>query len=411
MKLFKLLAVSFAIMIGFGSCTEDCNHDFIEHDHSQELVGTWSIIGPNYAEALIIKEDKTMQWITSDAGEYSETTARYEAVNNRMTIFWEDGTIENGRLSVVPGCDFIMTLDEETGGGYYYAFCYEDLSDKMVGSWLIQTDITSEIHSYYADGTTDCKAYYYHLDEPFETYMEGTYKVVGDMLFDNAVYGDKTYCYASRISHTPNGSPFGDVMTSLSLGMNDEYEAVDHFTKIVRVSPSLDLAGKKYDYKETIVTNVEGEDKDINFMGYTVNFAQMDGSELDKLLRALLFDIEFPDANTINYSYHQNNGKQPLDAPINIEGNKITIAMSQKVPTLKDVVFYAFQSVNGNRLHLCMDKTAFVNFHTNMQAKLMEATNEQFDIANADAVDAIYNTINSAIQAIKVNFVMEKAKK
>ncbi|MBR6538414.1 MAG: hypothetical protein IKT76_00970, partial [Bacteroides sp.] len=109
MKLFKLLAVSFAIMIGFGSCTEDCNHDFIEHDHSQELVGTWSIIGPNYAEALIIKEDKTMQWITSDAGEYSETTARYEAVNNRMTIFWEDGTIEKGRLSVVPGCDFIMT--------------------------------------------------------------------------------------------------------------------------------------------------------------------------------------------------------------------------------------------------------------------------------------------------------------
>ena len=34
-----------------------------------------------------------------------------------------------------------------------------------------------------------------------------------------------------------------------------------------------------------------------------------------------------------------------------------------------------------------------------MQAKLMESMDEQFDINNADAVNAIYNEINKAVQS------------
>ena len=85
--------------------------------------------------------------------------------------------------------------------------------------------------------------------------------------------------------------------------------------------------------------------------------------------------------------------------------------MSEKVSTLKDVVLYAFQGADCNQMHLCMDKTAFVNFHTNMQAMLMKATDEQFDITNAAAVNAIYNSINNAVETIKVTLVMKKATK
>ena len=46
--------------------------------------------------------------------------------------------------------------------------CHEDFSDKIIGSWLTQTDETSEIWSYHADGTSDCAAYYYHSDEQFD---------------------------------------------------------------------------------------------------------------------------------------------------------------------------------------------------------------------------------------------------
>jgi hypothetical protein len=71
-------------------------------------------------------------------------------------------------------------------------------------------------------------------------------------------------------------------------------------------------------------------------------------------------------------------------------------------------MFYAFQSVDSNHLQLCMDKTSFVNFYTNMQAKLKEATDEQFDITNADSVNTIYNEINSAVETIKLSIAMEQ---
>ena len=86
----------------------------------------------------------------------------------------------------------------------------------------------------------------------------------------------------------------------------------------------------------------------------------------------------------------------------------MTIKMSAKVPTLKDVVLYAFQDADCSQMHFYMHKTAFVNFYTNMQAMLMEATDEQFDINNAEAVNAIYDNINNAVETINVSLVMSK---
>ena len=143
-------------------------------------------------------------------------------------------------------------------------------------------------------------------------------------------------------------------------------------------------------------------------MGYTFNFAKMDGSGLDKMLKALLFAVEFPDANTLGYSYQMNGNKETYNSPIVVEGNKMTIKMSEKVATLKDVVLYAFQDADCSQLHFYMHKTAFVNFYTNMQAMLMAATDEQFDITNAEAVNAIYNEINNAVETINVSLVMSK---
>lgn len=87
--------------------------------------------------------------MSSFTGEVSllETTAHYELANNRMTVTWDDGTIDEGRLDVVPGILFLMTVNEETGAGLYYAYCHEDLSDDMVGSWLVQSDITYIVSS------------------------------------------------------------------------------------------------------------------------------------------------------------------------------------------------------------------------------------------------------------------------
>ena len=57
MKIFKLMAIALVAMIGLNSCSEDCDHDFIEHDYTQELIGTWSVLGPDTPESLVIKAD------------------------------------------------------------------------------------------------------------------------------------------------------------------------------------------------------------------------------------------------------------------------------------------------------------------------------------------------------------------
>jgi hypothetical protein len=402
MKIFKLMAIALVAMCGLSSCSEDCEHDFIEHDYSQDVVGTWSVIYSDAVEALVIKADGTMKLTAVYDKEFVETTARYEIVSNQMTIIWEDGTVEKGRLNVVPRNIFSLIIDEETGGGHYYKYCYEDFSDKIVGSWLLQTDETSEIWTYHEDGTADCVSYYYQTEEPYETYLPGAYKTVGDILCEAYMYDyENVLAFGSRISITPDG----DVMTSIPF--NTEEENITY----ARINPSLDLAGKKYDYSDCHVSCVEGDDMDINFMGYTFNFAKMDGYGLDKMLNAILFNIEFQGADTLYYSYLCNNASETFKAPIAVDGNKMTIKMSEKVSTLKDVVFYTFQEEDCNQLHLCMDKTAFVNFYTNMQAVLMMATNEQFDINDAEAVNAIHNNINNAVETIKLNIVMTNAAK
>lgn len=391
MKIFKILLVALVAMIGLGSCSKDCDHDFIEHDYTEELVGTWSVIGPDAAEALVIKADGTMEFTGVYEGEYFESYARYEVVNNRITLIWDDGTKDEGRLNVVDGSSFSIIIDEETGAGYYFTYCHEDFSDKIIGSWLTQTDETSEIWSYHADGTSDCAAYYYHSDEQFETFVTGTYKLVGDILFETVHYGEgMALSFGSRISYTPGGSPFGDVLTNTILSMNGD-EVEETVASVVRVKPSLHLAGTKYSYSSCNVTNVKGAD--------------MDGKGLDKMLNALLFDMEFPDANQLNYSYFS----ETFNAPVEVEGNKLTVKMSSKVPTLKDVTFYAFQSTDCSQMHLCMDATAFENFYTNMQAMLMDAHDEQFDITDAESVNAIHTAICNAVETIKLTITMEKA--
>ena len=120
MKIFKILVVALVTMCGLNSCSEDCDHDFIEHDYTKELIGTWSVIGPDYADVMVIKADGTREFTTLDEGEIYESTARYEGKNNRMTLTWDDGTVEVGRLNVIAGNVFAMILDEESGAGYYY---------------------------------------------------------------------------------------------------------------------------------------------------------------------------------------------------------------------------------------------------------------------------------------------------
>ena len=414
MKIFKLMAIALVAMLGFSACEKDCDHDFIEVDHSKDLVGTWTCHEAGYAEALVIKADGSVLSTGVENGEFWENVKGNIVVENgNITMTFEDNDNFKGHFDIVPGVAFSIFTEEGDHMTYYY--CKEDLSDEIVGMWVcndystgVENDMV--IQTFKEDGTVT-KTGWSAASNEFIVNETITYKVVGDLVFhqrpsDMVAEGAAAH-FASKLTYMPNANQLGDMLTNTSIKVING-EAVELSASMLRINQSLNLAGKKYDYIKTFVSNVKGEDKDINFMGYTINFAKMDGSELDKLLKAILFNVEFPNASTLKYSYNYNNVKATLDAPIVVEGNKMTIKMSKEVSTLKDVVLYAFQDADCSQLHFYMHRDAFVNFHTNMQAKLMESMDEQFDINNAEAVNAIYNEINNTVETINVSLVMSK---
>ena len=62
-KFFIFYMTALVALCGLNSCSDDCNHNFIEHDYSQELVGTWTCFDPekDFSEALVIKADGSME--------------------------------------------------------------------------------------------------------------------------------------------------------------------------------------------------------------------------------------------------------------------------------------------------------------------------------------------------------------
>ena len=414
MKIFKLMAIALVAMLGLNSCSKDCDHEFIDIDHSADLVGTWTCLQEGYAEALVIKADGSAVSTGVENREYWENVAGTIVVKNgTVTMTFEDNDNFKGHFDIIPGVAFSIFTEEGEHMTYYY--CANDLADEIVGMWVSSdtptgSDEKMTVQIYKENGKAIYTGFGSYVDE-YVVNKEADYKVVGDLLFyalpKEALSGGMAPYITNRLTYSPDANAFGDIMSQKTEQMIDGKVVVATST-MLRIKQSLDLAGQKYDYIKTYVSNVKGEDKDINFMGYTFNFAKMDGSGLDKMLKALLFAVEFPNANKLTYSYQLNNNTEAYDAKIVVEGNKMTIKMSEKVATLKDVVLYAFQDADCSQLHFYMHRDAFVNFHTNMQAKLMESMDEQFDINNAEAVNAIYNEINNAVETINVSLVMSK---
>jgi hypothetical protein len=177
---------------------------------------------------------------------------------------------------------------------------------------------------------------------------------------------------------------------------------------MLRIKQYLELPGMKYDYIKTFVTNVKGADKDVEFMGYTFNFAKMNGAVLDKMLKTVLFAVEFPDANTIRYTCQYNDFNMEMDAPIEVDGNKMTIKMSERDAAYKDVDLYTFQDQDNTQMHMYMPTYAFETFFANMQIAFMSELG-QLDKTDAAAVEAVFNSIDEAVETINLSLVMTKA--
>ena len=414
MKNLKLLVVALVAMFGFIACDK---HECNDYDHSADIVGTWTCLEAGYAEALVIKADGSALSTGVEDGEYWENVAGNIVVENgTITMTFEDGDNFKGHFDIIPGMAFSIYTEE--GNRLTFNYCANDLADEVVGMWVCNDGLAEEendmvIITYSADGKMT-------MTTPASTFIPTDfvnqvcdYKVVGDLIFklfpkENFTEGANPYL-VSRVTYTPNGTSLGDVLIE-NQHTPTENGVMELTFSFLRVNQSLDLAGKKYDYIKTFVTNVDGLDKDINFMGFEFNFAKMDGVKLDKMLKTLLFNVEFPDANTIKYSCHYNNEPMSLDAPIVVDGNKMTVKMSTKNAAYKDIDLYTFQDADCSQMHMYMPTYAFINFFGNMQATIMSQMGD-LDLTDAAAVKAVFDSIDEAVKTINVSFVMTKAAK
>ena len=410
------MAIAFVAMLGLTACDKEPEH--IYDDHSADLVGTWTCLREDFAEVLVIKADGSVLSTGSVFGEeyWEDVKGNIAFEKGNVIMTFEDGDIYDGHFDIIPGRAFSICNAE--GRRFTYDYCANDLADEIVGMWVCN-DASSAmggsrmmIQTFSESGKSVLTGFLPLAGDSEQVLNNETdYKVVGDLLFisipADKVGGEKPLYVVDRLVYSPNGTVAGDVMTLKSFVV-EENRVEEIVMSFLRIKQTLDLAEKKYDYIKTFVTNVKGLDKDIDFMGYTFNFAKMDGYILDKMLKTLLFTVEFPDANTIKYGCHYNNEPMAMEAPIAVDGNKMTVKMSEKNAAFRDIDLYTFQDQDNTQMHMYMPTYAFVNFFGNMQCTMMSQLG-QLDLTDAAAVKAVYDSIDDAVETINVSFVMTKA--
>ena len=418
MRFLKFLALTLVVALGFSSCKPDGGDDFIDHDYTNELVGTWTYLEGEQAEAMVINPDGSFAVTGIMKGGYLyESKGTIKVVNNKVSLVFEgDEDVTEGRLELVSGKSMSIVFFEEDNVRLTYDYCENDLSDEIVGMWVCTETPSAEendmlIMTYKADGTTSFSGYFYEADD-FGANMEASYKVIGDLLIhkqpDIALEMGLIQYTAMKIKYTPNANALGDMM-SLNAYAKVGENYIETTTTWLRVKQYLELPGIKYDYMKTFVTNVKGEDKDIPFLNTSFNFAKMDGSIIDKFLKSILFTVEFPEANKIKYSYLLEGKNIVIDAPIEVDGNKMTIKMSANNPAYHDVDMYAFQDQDNTQMHWYMPTTSFEKFFGNTSVALMLGYG-QLDKDDTEGIANVYKTIADAVESINLSLVMTRTK-
>ena len=413
-KIFLFCMMALVAMCGLNSCSDDCNHDFIEHDFTQDIVGTWTTLNGELAEAMVIKADGSFTTTgVMKGGSLYEEKGTIKVVNNKVTLAFDgDKETFEGRLEFVAGKSLSIVMFDDNDVRLTYDYCKEDLSDEIVGMWVC-TDAPTEngeamiIHTFMDNGKVLYTGFGTYVDE-YLVKKETTYKVVGDLLFyalpqDNLEEGAPSYI-TKKLTYKPNGVAYGDIMEEKVMKSDIELTST-----MLRIKQSLDLTGKTYDYSTAYVTSAKGKDEDFTIMGNTFNIAKIKAYDFDKMFSANLFCVEL-NANSFKYKLRLDNGQYTgFDTPMTIDGNKVTLDMSAINPALRKVEMHMFQDANDTQVHFYMHTDAFINYFANMEVYtlIMEG---KINPADSTAVAKVFADMEARVESINVSFVMKARK-
>ena len=407
-KLLLALAVVGATLFTACNKDQDCGHEFIEHDFSKELVGTWTYVEGSHAEAIQIKEDGsfTITGVMIHGALYEEK-GTIKVVNNKVTLAYDSGDVFEGRLELVAGKSLSIVLFEEDNIRLDYDYCAKDLSEEIVGMW-VYNDVKEamRIHTFDNNGSATFTGWSEYLGE-FSVLEDSNYRVVGDLVFQGFSNEEDsvTKYIAAKLIYAPNGTAHGDIMTFKSYS-SDGTESAQSW---LRVNQHLNLTNKVYAYKSAYISNVKGKDEDFSIMGYPFNIAKIKTSDFDVMFGSDLFLAEFPNSNTMKHRFHINGQDAGFDATIAVKDNKVTIDMSVVNSALRKVDMYMFQDADDSQLHMYMPTASFINYFANMElyALILEG---KIDSADTAAVEKVFADMAARIESINVSFVFKALK-
>ena len=417
MKIFKFLAVALVAMLGFTACDKDCDHNFIEHDFTQDIVGTWTTLNGELAEAMVIKADGSFTTTgVMKGGSLYEEKGTIKVVNNKVTLAFDgDKETFEGRLEFVAGKSLSLVMFDDNAARLTYDYCENDLSDEVVGMWVCNDGHSAigndmAIITYSEDGKMTMTA-------PKSTFIPGDfvnqvsdYKVVGDILFkifpkENTA--DQISCLASRIVYTPNGTSLGDILIE-NQHTPTENGIMELTFSFLRVKQHLDPKGQIYDYSAAYISNAKGKDEDFSMLGHTFNIAKLKAGDFDIMLRSVLFCLETK-ANSIKQHFLVDGVEGNIETPIAVDGNKVTIDYSDVNPALRKVDMYMFQSADDSHLHMYMHTDAFINYFANLEVVTMLQAGK-INQSDTAAVDAVFAAMDARIESINVSMVFKARK-
>ena len=402
------MIVALVAMLGFTACDKDCDHNFIEHDFTQDLVGTWTFLNGEQAEAMVIKADGSFTTTgIMKGGSLYEEKGTIKVVNNKVSLVFEGDTeVTEGRLELVVGKSLSIVINEEYDIRLTYDYCENDLSDEVVGMWvctqtnLPETNMT--IQTYQEDGKSIFTGFSPNSDS-FMTNLESTYNVVGDLMFQKT--GDMYF--VTRLAYVPNGTSLGDILnTTATIWVNDAYVTSSY--SFLRIKQSLDLTGTTYDYSSAYVSNAKGNDEDFSMLGHTFNMANIKGHNLDMMFRSELFSVDL-NANSITQRFRANGRDIEIVIPITVDDNKVTLDLSAENPAYRKVDMYMFQDADNSQLHMYMHTNDFINYFANMELYNLLAAGE-ITADNTTAIEKVYTDMEARIESINVSLILKARK-
>ena len=377
-KFFFFCMMALVAMCGLNSCSEDCDHDFVEVDYSNALVGTWTCLEQDYAEAMVIKADGSLEVTGLVDGEFFESKGSIKVVNNKMIYKLDNGDEFEGLFEIIPGESFSMVIDNELDYRFTYRYCENDLSDEIIGTWVsneglpgVENDMA--IQTFSKDGKMTMTTQTSEFIDKDLVNVVSDYKVIGNLLFvlppkDNVAEGVTPYL-ANLLTYTPNGTSLGDILTQKSYFAFNNGEVIYSTGTFVRVKQELNLTGKMYAYSSAYVTNAKGKDEDFSILGQTFNMAK-------------------------------------IEIPIIVEGNKVTLDLSSEIPVCRKVEMYMFQDADDSQLHMHMPTSSFINYFANMELYALIAEGK-INPADAAAAEKVFADMEARIESINVSFVMK----